>query len=567
MAYDIARLEQALVNADKAGDVDAAKAFATEIRKMRAAPQEPKPSALGRPDDTLQVWNPATLISDKARNFDTGINIGADTSNYFAGAGKGFVDLGRRAKQALGFISEKDVDEIKNRDAALMDTKAGIFGNMTGKVLATLPALAIPGVNTAIGSTALGSGMGAMELTGTGDSTLKNTVMSGLLGFGGHQLGAKIIPGAINRAKSSIASLASQKTANAARDSTIAASRNAGYVLPRSEVKPTAVSNLLEKWAGKASVAQQASITNQQVTNKLVRESLGLTKDAPITPEALDPIKKAAWGIYDQVKNVGTLTTDKAYKDSLKGIAKKFNGLSREFPELGNAQIDDLVKGLSKSQISSEGAVEAIKSLRYQANTNLNPMNMNPAAKALGKAQKAAADELEGLIERHLDPKTLGSLLKDFRNARVTLAKVGTVEKSMNSSTGDVSARVLGRELAKGKPLTGGLADAGRFAQAFPRYVQQNVNPIQGGSPLDAAVAAVGSGAGMATGSPGVAGTAIGYALGRPAARRMALSSMLAGKPNYSPSTMARIMSNVPDTKLTPATLRILAPSIYAAQQ
>lgn len=40
MAYDQARLEQALVNADKAGDTEAATAFANEIRKMRGTPKK-----------------------------------------------------------------------------------------------------------------------------------------------------------------------------------------------------------------------------------------------------------------------------------------------------------------------------------------------------------------------------------------------------------------------------------------------------------------------------------------------------------------------------------------------
>ena len=40
MAYDQARLEQALINADKAGDVEAAKMLAAEIRNMRAQPKD-----------------------------------------------------------------------------------------------------------------------------------------------------------------------------------------------------------------------------------------------------------------------------------------------------------------------------------------------------------------------------------------------------------------------------------------------------------------------------------------------------------------------------------------------
>lgn len=49
MAYDISRLEQALVNADKAGDVEAAKVIAAEIRKQRAVSQSPQTEAQTEP--------------------------------------------------------------------------------------------------------------------------------------------------------------------------------------------------------------------------------------------------------------------------------------------------------------------------------------------------------------------------------------------------------------------------------------------------------------------------------------------------------------------------------------
>ena len=217
MAYDLARLEQALVNADKAGDVDAAKAFATEIRKMRGTQSAANatPSALGREEDTLQVWNPAQLWDEKATNFDTGINIGADVSNALAGAGKGFVDLGRRVGQVTGQVSESDIDEVKARDKALMNTKAGISGNIGANIAAMLPALAIPGVNTALGATMLGAGMGAMETTGTDDSTLRNIILGGGLGAAGYGAG-KLLNKAASSAGRKVADIEAKVTAKAA---------------------------------------------------------------------------------------------------------------------------------------------------------------------------------------------------------------------------------------------------------------------------------------------------------------------------------------------------------------
>lgn len=479
---------------------------------------------------------------------------------FMAGVGKGMVDIGRGVGQMTGFVSQEDIDLAQKEDAPLMNTGLGKAGNIAGSIAVAAPAAFIPGANTAVGATLTGASLGAAQPVATGESRTKNAAFGGIFGAAGHQFGTKVVPAVINKAKQAIASAAANKAANATKDATIASSRQAGYVLPPSEVNPSKISNILERWAGKASVAQQASINNQQVTNKLVREALDLPKDAPITKEALQPIKEAAWKVYEQVKSVGQLSADDQFTKTLNGISKEFNGLAKEFPELGNSGIDDLVTALNKPNISAEGAVEAIKNLRYQAKANLSPINMNPAARSLGKAQIGAANALEELIERNLDPKTLGGLVKDFRNARVSLAKVGTVEKALNETTGDISAKKLASEMAKGKPLTGGLKQAGAFAQAFPRYAQQNVNQVPGGSPLDAALA-IGTSAAMS--NPGW----LALAAGRPAARNLALSKALAREPSYNPGMINKMLAKMPNSKLTPQAMALIAPSIYTAQQ
>jgi tRNA G46 methylase TrmB len=69
-----------------------------------------------------------------------------------AGAGKAFADLGRGVAQLAGGMSRSDVDEIKQRDAALMDTGAGLAGNIIGNVAAAVPTVAIPGAATLRGA-------------------------------------------------------------------------------------------------------------------------------------------------------------------------------------------------------------------------------------------------------------------------------------------------------------------------------------------------------------------------------------------------------------------------------
>lgn len=148
--------------------------------------------ATGRPEDTLQVWNPATLINSKATNFDTGINIGEDVSNFLAGAGKSFYDTARGIGQIAGAVSREDVDEQRKLDAELSNTKAGKFGEFSGAVAQFLPTVFIPGANTATGATLAGAGMGAIGPVGTDESRLTNAVTGAVLGVAGHGAGKVI---------------------------------------------------------------------------------------------------------------------------------------------------------------------------------------------------------------------------------------------------------------------------------------------------------------------------------------------------------------------------------------
>ena len=99
----------------------------------------------------------------------------SDTEKFLAGAGKALTDIGRGAGQLVGLgPSGQEVGEQRQRDAPLMQTGAGLAGNVTGNVAALLPTAFVPGANTYLGAAAIGAGSGALQPTESGAERLQN---------------------------------------------------------------------------------------------------------------------------------------------------------------------------------------------------------------------------------------------------------------------------------------------------------------------------------------------------------------------------------------------------------
>lgn len=93
---------------------------------------------------------------------------------FLAGAGKAFTDVGRGIGQRLGMVSEADVARSRALDAPLMDTGAGLAGNIAGGAAAFAPLAMVPGANTYAGAAGLGALTGALSPTTEGESVLAN---------------------------------------------------------------------------------------------------------------------------------------------------------------------------------------------------------------------------------------------------------------------------------------------------------------------------------------------------------------------------------------------------------
>lgn len=127
---------------------------------------------------------------------------------FAAGAGKAVADAGRGIGQLVGVTSQDSIDEAKRLDSPLMNTGAGVAGNIGGNVAMTLlPAGAVAKgaqaaglartanaarafINPATYRGAIGAGatMGALQPVATGEDRGWNATAGALGGLGGQAL-------------------------------------------------------------------------------------------------------------------------------------------------------------------------------------------------------------------------------------------------------------------------------------------------------------------------------------------------------------------------------------------
>ena len=164
-----------------------------------------------KPQPSKQENYERKLAELTARNGTDGGDPTAGMSGFdkfAAGVGKSIYDTGRGVKQLFGGMSREEVDAQRQQDAALMDTGAGLAGNIAGtvgqvllpggvlKAASKVPALAraAPALNTASraflpntikGAVVQGGAIGATQQVGTGDSRMANTGLGGLLSGAG----------------------------------------------------------------------------------------------------------------------------------------------------------------------------------------------------------------------------------------------------------------------------------------------------------------------------------------------------------------------------------------------
>lgn len=424
----------------------------------------------------------------------------------------------RLMTEALGTLGA-DTDSLSfkgGRLAGEIAGTAGAGGALANGVRVVAPALAATArggqILNAIQTAGVGGGA-ALPVRMVGGA-VNGAVSAGMVDP--HEAGAgAVIGGALPVVGKAISAVRQAITPAAANPRMLQAARDAaakGYVIPPSDIQPQGVlTEALGGLSGKIKTAQVASARNQAVTNDLARQALGLPEGAALTPDVLANVRQQAGQAYQAVRGAGQVTSDQAYHDALDKIMAQSQGAERSFPGLAQNPIGDVIGALKRPGFDAGDAVDAVRTLRDMADSAYAKGD-----KAIGAAYKQASGAVEDMLDRHLSATGQADALKALREARQTIAKTYTLGKAANATTGDVNAQVLAGQLAKGRPLSGELADIAGIASAFPKATQALKEAPKSLSPLDFVGAAAGG-----------LSHPLGYATiaARPAARSLLLSS------------------------------------------
>lgn len=317
-----------------------------------------------------------------------------------------------------------------------------------------------------------------------------------------------------------------------------------GYVVPPATTNPSLLNRGMEGIAGKTSVAQAASIKNQVVTNSLAREELGLAEDSELTHDTMHQYRSQQSPAYQAVAEQPEIKFGPQYNKELSGLTKTSDKIAAALPDYkatGAQQVQALIESLKPPNgvMDGETAVELSKSLRSEAQAHLNAANRtgDPTSRTLGAAYRGAATAVENAVQDHLTSIGKPELADNWDTARRNIAKSYSVEQALDGA-GNVDAGKLGKQLIKGKPLSGNLEAAADFANAFPKAskVGASKESMPGISPLDIATG-VGASLGIGTLSHAATPSIIG-GVALPAARigARALSTSKLGQKIAMPS-------------------------------
>lgn len=426
----------------------------------------------------------ANLEADKKLYAPTNGMSGFD--KFAAGIGKAGYDTVRGIGQIFGQVSQDDVAESRKLDESLIKTGAGMAGNIAGNVAILAPTAMIPGANTLAGAGAIGALTGFAQPSVSNKEVLVNTLLGGAGGSAGQAVANKL-PGMVTAwAQGSKQKAIDQTAATAQKFAAAEQANKLGYVIPPADLNPGVVSEVVSGLSGKIKTAQVASQRNQSVTDNLARKALGIADDAPINLDALNTIRQRAGQSYEAVSSLGTINPTPAYSQALDDAVKSFTSSANSFPGRKIPAVVEDIQSLKTGAFDAGDAINTIKVLRNEADAAYRAGN-----KLEGKAYKDAVDALESAIDTHM--VTTGApadLLKNYRDARQTIAKTYTVQKALNAETGNISAPKLASELTKGKPLSGELLEIAQAGQAFPKSMQALKESPKQISPLDFAVAA-----------------------------------------------------------------------------
>jgi hypothetical protein len=291
----------------------------------------------------------------------------------------------------LGLASQNEVDDTKKRDAQLMDTGAGMAGNIGANLLTAL----IPGGNTVKGAALIGGGLSALQPTATGESRLQNAATGAGLGAGGAVAG-KMIGKGLEAAKGRMATLAAKVEAKAAADAAAETASARSYA-------GNAAQNAYKQMQVLASKAEQGALSPDEATVwKSLQEEYLQKAQEKIIPAAA--AKEAAAKAFKEAIDTEAERTAALSAERLSGKEAKKQVMAR-LKRYGPAAIGGALGGAA---FGGAGAVAGIPIGLY----------LRPALQATMRMTKNPAVQYQmlrpiansGLLGDLADPRLMGLL-------------------------------------------------------------------------------------------------------------------------------------------------------------
>ena len=464
-------------------------------------------AAVGRPrliNRTNVQAQPRPLESTMAGVTKSVIDPVLAVGQIATGGNLGTSDLAQKLDQESKVYSEANpISYISGRVAG-----AFLPATAVAKPIGAIPSFAR--LNPVAQGTVLGTTSGLMtpvNTGATGSEMYKDVAQNVGMGAGG---------GALIGSVPMAAELLRGQKPNPQVLNQVQQARDLGYVIPPTQANPSLMNRVIEGVSGKISTAQNASLRNQEVTNRLTAKALGLPEDTVITPKVLSDIRNTAGQAYENLGASGVVKTSPKYIQALDNIEpyKDAKKAIQAFDSPEAKPIIAVVESLKTPSFDVSAALSKIKLLRSDADKAFRAGDSS-----LYKVNKEAAKVLENTIDNYLANTKQTDLLSKFRDARQLIAKTYTVEKALNQTTGTINAKNLATQLGKGKPLSAELKSVAEFGQTFPKAVQtpEQMGSLPQLSPVDYLFGLIG---GTSTANP--AGAVAGLA--RPALRSVALS-------------------------------------------
>lgn len=415
------------------------------------------------------------------------------TEKFFAGMGKGMVDIGRGVGQLTGMVSQEDIDEAKRLDAPLAKTGAGKTGEIAGKVLTALPTAFIPGANTLVGSMVIGGGLGALEPTATGESRAANIMLGGAGGAGGQLIGRAIprvakaaIEPFTKRGQERIAGRTIAQFAGDKADDVINALKNPEVLVPGS--MPTAAEAAMKaggKGAGIAQLQRAAQSSSPQLASDFSERALeqnaariaaltGVTGTADDLTAAMASRSGAGKDLYDKAFRQ-TVRVD----DSLKKLTQR---PSMQAAIERAAKIAEEEGVPLKNLFDKTGKTASVRGLHY-VKMALDDM-LDDVTGGIGKTEKRAITSTKNELVGWLDKANpaYSQARKAFAEASVPINRMEVGQEILKRSTGSQLPNVRGDFTLYPSSYGSALKNAEQIAKrttGFGKGLEETFSPEQ----------------------------------------------------------------------------------------